>query len=60
MHQLIMTKFDYTKIPESDLSKLKIITDYLRDSVLLTVKLGNFGHHTLTNPSLVEKNISQT
>ena len=54
------TVFDYAKIPESDSRKLKIITDYLRDSVLLTVKLGNFGHHTLVNPSLVEENISQT
>ncbi len=54
------TVFDYAKIPESDPSKLKIITDYLRDTVLLTVKLGNFGHHTLANPSLVEENISQS
>jgi hypothetical protein len=50
--------FDYTKIPEEDPDKLEKIKDYLRDSVLLTVKFGNFGHHTISNPDLLEENTS--
>ena len=50
--------FDFTKIPEDDSTKLNKIADYLRDSVLLTVKLGNFGHHTLSRPHLLEDNTS--
>jgi len=50
--------FDYSKIPESDPKKLKQITDYLRDSLLLAVKFGNFGHHILADPSLAEENTS--
>lgn len=50
--------FDYTKIPEEDPVKLKKIVDYLRDSVLLAVKFGNFGHHTISNPDLLEDNTS--
>lgn len=50
--------FDLTKIPESDPIKLKIITKSLKDSVLLAIRFGNFGHHTLTDPSLAEKNTS--
>ena len=52
------TVFDYTKIPEQDPKKLKKIVDYLRDSVLLAVKFGNFGHHTIKNPNLLEENTS--
>ena len=52
------TVFDYSRIPEDDPSKLTKIVDYLRDSVLLTVKFGNFGHHTISNPALIEKNTS--
>ena len=52
------TVFDYTKIPEEDSDKLEKITNYLRDSVLLAVKFGNFGHHTISNPDLLEKNTS--
>ena len=52
------TVFDFTKIPENDPNKLQIIKDYLRDTILLAVKYGNFGHHTLPNPSLVENNTS--
>lgn len=50
--------FDFTKIPEDDPSKLKKIADYLRDTVLLTVKKSNFGHHILTRPDLLEENTS--
>lgn len=50
--------FDFSRIPEDDPSKLEKITNYLRDTVLLTVKKGNFGHHTLTRPNLLEKNTS--
>ncbi len=52
------TVFDYSKIPEEDPVKLKKIVDYLRDSVLLAVKFGNFGHHTISNPDLLEDNTS--
>lgn len=52
------TVFDYTRIPEEDPDKLKRIVDYLRDAVLLAVKFGNFGHHTISNPDLLEKNTS--
>ncbi len=52
------TVFNYTKIPEEDPEKLKKIADYLRDSVLLAVKFGNFGHHTISNPDLLEGNTS--
>ena len=52
------TVFDYTKIPEEDPDKLIKITDYLRDSVLLAVKFGNFGHHTISNRDLLEDNTS--
>lgn len=52
------TVFDFTKIPEDDPIKLKKIIDYLRDTVLLTVKKGNFGHHTLSRPHLLEENTS--
>lgn len=52
------TVFDFSKIPETDPDKLKQITDYLRDSILLAIKLGNFGHHTLADPTLVEENTS--
>jgi len=52
------TVFDYSKIPEDDPTKLNKFTHYLRDSVLLVVKLGNFGHHTISNPSLIEINTS--
>ena len=50
--------FDYSKIPETDLKKLNIITDYLKDVILLAIKFGNFGRHTLTNHRLVEANTS--
>lgn len=50
--------FDYNKIPEDDPRKLQIITGYLRDTVLLAIKFGNFGHHMLNNPSLLEENTS--
>jgi len=52
------TVFDFTKIPEDDPIKLKKIVDYIRDTVLLTVKKGNFGPHTLTRPHLLEENTS--
>jgi hypothetical protein len=52
------TVFDYTKIPEQNPSKLNKIVDYLRDSVLLALKFGNFGHHTISNPNLIENNTS--
>jgi len=52
------TVFDFTKIPEDDSNKLKKIIDYLRDTILLAVKMGNFGHHTLTRPQLLEENSS--
>ncbi len=52
------TVFDFTKIPEDDPTKLQKIIDYLRDTVLLTIKMGNFGHHTLTRPNLLEENTS--
>jgi len=52
------TVFDFTRIPENRPTKLHQITDYLRDSLLLAVKFGNFGHHTLQNPNLVEENTS--
>jgi len=50
--------FDFTKIPEDDSIKLNKIIEYLRDSLLLTVKMGNFGHHTLTRPHLLEESSS--
>ncbi len=50
--------FDFTKIPEDDSTKLDKIIGYLRDSILLAVKMGNFGHHTLTRPHLLEENTS--
>ena len=50
------TVFDFARIPEDNQSKLEKIVDYLRDTVLLTVKKGNFGPHTLTRPHLVEEN----
>ena len=50
--------FDFTKIPEDDSTKLNKIIEYLKDSILLVVKMGNFGHHTLTRPHLLEENTS--
>ena len=52
------TVFDFTKIPEDNLQELEKIVDYLKGTVLLTVKKGNFGHHTLTRPHLLEENTS--
>jgi hypothetical protein len=52
------TVFNYTKIPESDLTKLNKITNYLRDAVLLAVKFGNFGHHKIQDLNLLEDNTS--
>lgn len=52
------TVFDFAKIPETNPIKLNKITGYLRDSILLAVKFGNFGHHPLVNPSLAETNTS--
>jgi len=52
------TVFDFTKIPEDDSRKLEKIVDYLKCSLLLAVKMGNFGHHTLTRPNLLEENTS--
>jgi hypothetical protein len=48
--------FDFSKIPEDDPNKLKKLVNYVKGSLLLTVKMGNFGHHKLTNPHLLEKN----
>jgi hypothetical protein len=50
--------FDFTKIPEDNTDKLHKIVGYLRDSILLAVKMGNFGHHTITRPQLLDENIS--
>jgi len=50
--------FDYTKIPEDDSGKLAKIVEYLRDSILLAVKMGNFGHHPISRSQLLDENIS--
>ncbi|MFW9939440.1 MAG: hypothetical protein ACFFFT_00270 [Candidatus Thorarchaeota archaeon] len=51
----VSTVFDFTKIPEDNSSELKKIVEYLKCTVLLTVKMGNFGHHTLSRPQLLEE-----
>lgn len=50
--------FDFTKIPEDNSDKLNKIVGHIRESVLVAVKIGNFGHHTLTRPHLLEENTS--
>ncbi len=52
------TVFNFTIIPEDNPTKLDKIVNYLRDTVLLSIKIGNFGHHTLTRPNLLEENTS--
>ncbi len=52
------TVFDFTKIPEDNSGTLDKIVNYIKGAVLLTVKKGNFGHHTITREHLLEENTS--
>jgi len=62
LEQLFLTHsnqfFDFTKIPEDNSIQLTKIVGYLRDSILLAVKMGNFGHHTISRPQLLDENTS--
>jgi len=48
--------FDYNKIPETDHNRLEKITNKLKESVLLSVKLTNIGSHSSSVPNLIEEN----
>lgn len=50
--------FNFTRIPEDDPVKRSKIENYIRDTILLVVKMGNFGHHTISRPQLLDENTS--